>query len=164
MSALRAAIEHTEVATGLSFEALVERFEQTLNHWQPATAEAFVKSKAPWAEVEKEATRVGGVHGLMIIAAINQGVLTSLSGKVKKTRLYLVGNPAIASGILDIDPRAGFYVPFRVALYDKGDAAGAYLSYDRPGSFLATLGHPELADVGAMLDAKIDNVAEAVRG
>ena len=164
MSASRAAIEHTEVSTGLSYEALVERFEQTLNHWQPATAEAFVKAKAPWAAVEKEASRVGGAYGLMIIAAINQGAVTSLSGKIKKTRLYLVGNPAIASGIIDIDARAGFYVPFRVALYGKGDEAGAYLAYDRPGSFLATLGRPELAEVGASLDAKIDRVAEAMRG
>jgi hypothetical protein len=47
----------------------------------------------------------------MIIETINQGVVTSLSGRPKHCRLYLVGNPAIASRILDIDPRGAFYVP-----------------------------------------------------
>lgn len=164
MSASRAAIEHTEVATGLAYETLVERFERTLGRWEPATAEALVKSKASWAEVEQAAGRVGGALGLMIIAVIDQGALTSLSGKIKKVRLYLVGNPTIASRIMDIDPRAAFYVPFRVALYDKGDAAGAYIAYDRPSSFLGALGRPEFAEFGVLLDGKIDKVAEAVRG
>ena len=163
MSGSSAVIEHTEVATGLSYEALVERFEQTLDRWQPSKAEAFVKSRAAWAEVQAEASRVGGARGLMIIDKADQGALTSLSGRTKKCRMYLVGNPVIASGILDIDPRAAFYVPFRVSLYDNGDQDGARIAYDRPSSFLAALGRPELTEIGTLLDGKIDDVAKAMR-
>jgi hypothetical protein len=56
--------------------------------------------------VEKELERLGGTHGLMIVASANQGAITSLSGKLKRCMLYLVGNPVIADKIIAIDIRA----------------------------------------------------------
>ena len=88
---------------------------------------------------------------------------TSLSGREKRCSLYLVGNPVIADRIISIDLRASFYVPFRVCLYDDGGPDGAVISYDRPSSFLAALGNPELTEFGALLDRKIDDVATALR-
>src|SRR4029078_11307963 len=104
---------------------------------------SLVQRHAPWADVQAEASRAGGARGLIIIRSINQGVVTSLSGRAKNCRLYLVGNPVIASGIFDIDPRGAFYVPFRVCLYDDGGAAGAHIAYARPSSVRAARGHPE---------------------
>ena len=121
-----------------------------------------MQRQAPWDAVKAEADRAGGARGLMIIACINQGVVTSLSGRRKDCRLYLVGNPVIASRILDIDPRGAFYVPFRVCLYDDGGPAGAGICYDRPSSFLAALDHPGLAEIGTLLDDKIDSVVRAL--
>jgi len=97
-----ATIEHTDVATGLAYAVLIEAFEQEVGRWDAATAQSLVQRKAPWSDVEAAASRAGGARGLMIIEAINQGVVTSLSGRPKLCRLYLVGNPAIASGILDV--------------------------------------------------------------
>jgi hypothetical protein len=159
-----ATIEHTDVATGLPYAALVEAFEKQVGRWDAATAESLVQRNAPWSVVEAEASRAGGARGLMIIETINQGVVTSLSGQPKHCRLYLVGNPAIASRILDVDPRGVFYVPFRVSLYDDGGPAGAHIAYDRPSSFLAALGQAELAAIGAQLDEKIDGVTRALCG
>jgi len=51
-----------------------------------------------------------------------------------------------------------------VCLYDGGGPNGAVISYDRPSSFLAALGKPELTKFGALLDRKIDDVAAALRG
>lgn len=155
-------IEHTDVPTGLPYAELVEVFERELGRWEGSTAESLVQRRASWDEVQAKVAGIAGARGLMILAALDQGALTSLSGHVKYCRLYLVGNPVIASGILDVDPHGAFYVPFRVGIYDNGDPAGAHICYDRPSSFLAALGHPELADVGASLDAKIDGVVRAV--
>jgi uncharacterized protein (DUF302 family) len=74
-----------------------------------------------------------------------------------------VGNPVIADQIISIDLRSSFYVPFRVCLYDDGASDGAVISYDRPSSFLAALGKPELTKFGALLDGKIDDVVVALR-
>jgi uncharacterized protein (DUF302 family) len=162
LTARTATIEHTEVSTGLSYAALVAAFEHELGRWDPSTAQSLVQRKASWNEVEAEASRAGGARGLMIIESIDQGVVTSLSGRAKYCRLYLVGNPVIASQILDIDPRGAFYVPFRVCLYGEDGPASAGMNYDRPSSFLAALGHAGLAEIGLRLDAKIDDVVATI--
>lgn len=156
-------IQGTTVATGRSYEELVRAFERELGHHDPETALHLVERKAAWSEVEREIARTAGPHGLMIFTRIDQGRLTSLSGREKRCSLYLVGNPVIANEIISIDLRGSYYVPFRVALYDDGGSEGAVMRYDRPSSFLATLGRPELAEIGASLDRKIDAVAAAVR-
>jgi uncharacterized protein (DUF302 family) len=99
----------------------------------------------------------------MVIARADLGTVASLSGREKRCSLYLVGNPVIANQIISIDLRGSFYVPFRVALSHDGDPRGATIAYDRPSSFLATLGRPELAPIAQSLDRKIDEVAAAVR-
>ena len=106
---------------------------------------------------------MAGRHGLMIIFRANQGAITSLSGRAKRCSLYIVGNPVIANRIFELDLRASLYVPFRVCLYDDGGPAGATISYDRPSSFLAGLGRPELGEIGTLLDRKIDGVVAALR-
>jgi uncharacterized protein (DUF302 family) len=156
------AIEHTDVRTGLSYPALIAAFEHELGRWDAAVAQSLVKRAASWSDVKAEADRAGGARGLMIIESIDQGAVTSLSGHKKNCRVYMVGNPAIAAGILDVDPRGAFYVPFRVCLYDDGHPDGAGIYFDRPSSFLAALRHPELSDIGKLLDEKIDAVARTL--
>lgn len=156
-------IQHTSVDTGLSYGALVQAFERELGHLDPATTQRLVERKAAWSEVEREIGEVGGSLGLMIIARLDLGKVASLSDREKRCSLYLVGNPVIANQIISIDIRGGFYVPFRVVLYDDANGRGAVIGYDRPSSFLATLGRPELAEIAASLDHKIDAVAAAVR-
>jgi uncharacterized protein (DUF302 family) len=157
----KAAIEHVTVPMRLPYDRLVSAFEAELGHLDPAVTKALVERRASWSEVEKEIERIGGVHGLMIIASANQGVVTSLSGKMKRCMLYLIGNPVIAK-IIAIDIRASFYVPFRVAIFDSGKD-GAIISYDRPSSFLAALGRPELKEFGILLDQKIGGLIGALR-
>lgn len=154
-------IQRTHVATGLSYDASVRAFERELGHLDPAVSQRLVDTKAAWSEVEREIGRMAGPHGLMIIGRVDLGHITSLSGREKRCSLYLVGNPVIANQIISIDLRGSFYVPFRVALYDDGDPEGTVIAYDRPSSFLATLGRPELAEIAQSLDRKIDAVATA---
>jgi len=156
-------IERAIVSTGLTYDALVGAFERELGRWDASAGERLLKQTAPWSEVEREVARVAGPRGLMIFCRVDQGEITSLSGDVKRCSLYLVGNPVIANQIISIDRRGSFYVPFRVCLYDDGGADGARIMYDRPSSFLGTLGRPELKEVGALLDGKIDALARALR-
>ena len=158
----RTVIERTLVPTRLAYPALVEAFECELGHWEAAIGNRLVAEKAPWSEVEDEVARMAGPRGLLVMARLDQGEITSLDGTGKRCSLYLVGNPVIANQILNIDPRGSLYVPFRVCLLDTGDAGGASLLYDRPSSFLAALGHPELTEIGTRLDGKIDGVARAL--
>ena len=101
---------------------------------------------------------MAGPRGLMIIYRADQGAITSLAGTLRRSSLYIVGNPVIANEIIGIDLRASFYVPFRVCVYDDGAPGGAVIAYDRPSSFLEGLRRPELRVFGDLLDRKIDDL------
>jgi uncharacterized protein (DUF302 family) len=151
-------VTHVSVSTGLGYDQLIEAFERSLGHWDPVSGEALWREAANWPKVEAAVAKAGEPFGLMVMAKIDQGRLTSLSGKVKHCSLYLVGNPVVANQIIDIDLRGSFHVPFRVALQHDDDANDGIISYDLPSSFLATLGRPELTPIGKSLDEKMDKV------
>ena len=94
-----AAVSRTTVTTGLGYQALIAAFEGELGRWDATAGGQLLARKAPWSEVEREVSRMAGPRGLMIIAAVDQGSVTSLSGVQKRCALYLVGNPVIANGI-----------------------------------------------------------------
>jgi hypothetical protein len=106
--------------------------------------------------------RMAGPSGLMLFSKIDQGAIASLSGAPVRCRLYLVGNPAIATRIVRIDVRGSLYVPFRVDLFESDEQSGAILSFDRPSSFLGALGRPELNAIGRQLDEKMDGVVQNI--
>ena len=162
MPAVTTNIERSTVATGLTYAALLAAFERELGRFEPAAGVRLVQARTPWSEFEREVERVAGPHGLMILGHVDQGAVVSLAGRAIRCSLYLVGNPVIAARILQIDVRASLYVPFRVCLYHDGGADAACIAFDRPSSFLAALERPELADVGRLLDQKIDGVVAAV--
>ncbi len=157
-----ARIERSVVATGLTYPALIGAFERELGRWDAGAASRLVGRGATWSEVEREVERLAGPHGLMIFLRVDQGLVVSLAGTARQCSLYLVGNPIIAQRILSVDVRACLYVPFRVSIYDDGGPEGACIAYDRPSSFLAALGCPELTEFGVLLDRKMEGVLAAV--
>jgi hypothetical protein len=52
-------IHHCEVATGRTYEALVEAFERELGYLDPVIGTRLLEQKASWSEVERR----GGPHG-----------------------------------------------------------------------------------------------------
>ena len=151
-------VAHINLNTGLDYHQLIQAFERLVGHWDPTLGASLWKEAASWPKVEATVAKAGEPFGLMVMAKIDQGRLTSLSGKVKHCSLYLVGNPVIANQIIEIDLRGSFYVPFRVAIHSDDDANDGIISYDLPSSFLAALGRPELAAIGKALDEKMDKV------
>ena len=143
-------IAHVNVATGLPYDRLIEAFERSLGRWDPVAGEPLWKQRASWPEVEAAIAKMAEPFGLMVFAKIDQGRITSLSGKSKMCSLY--------NQIIEIDLRGSFYVPFRVAVHDDGGPNGGTISYDRPSAFLAALTRPELDAIGKSLDEKLDRV------
>jgi len=155
-------ILHVSVATGLPYDRLVEAFEGSLGKWDPIAGKPLWEQKAIWPDVEAAIAKMAEPFGLMVLAKVDQGRVTSLSGKSKMCSLYLVGNPVIANRIIEIDLRGSFYVPFRVAVHDDGGPNGGMIEYDRPSSFLAALNRPELDAIGKSLDEKLDRVISSL--
>jgi uncharacterized protein (DUF302 family) len=155
-------ISHVDVATGLAYDQLIPAFEASLGKWDAVAGASLWEKKANWPEVETAVAKMTEPFGLMVMVKLDQGRITSLSGREKKCSLYIVGNPVIANQILDIDPRGSFYVPFRIAVHDDGGPNGGVVSYDRPSSFLAALDRRELDAIGKLLDEKLDRVISSL--
>jgi hypothetical protein len=66
-------IECRTLATGLSYERLVELFERELGRLHPEVSAGLLRRQAPWIDVEQEIARVGGTRGLTIIQSVDQG-------------------------------------------------------------------------------------------
>jgi uncharacterized protein (DUF302 family) len=147
----------TVVETPLAYADLCTRFEAAIGHLDMAKAEQLVARFVPWPEVEAAMGDMAGDSGLMLFTVFDQGSVASLAGDPVRCRLYIVGNPAVASRIVRIDARGALYVPFRVAVYAASGADGAAIAFDRPSSLLAGLGRRELDEVGQMLDREIDS-------
>jgi uncharacterized protein (DUF302 family) len=155
----------TVVETPFAYEELCARFEAAIGRLEPAAVKQLEVRAALWAEVEDAMREMAGESGLMQFAVFDHGAVASLAGSSIRCRLYLVGNPAIAARIVRIDERGALYVPFRVAVYVAAGADGATITFDRPSSLLAGLGRPELNEIGALLDQKIDGaVVKATSG
>ena len=155
----------TIVQTPFAYANLCERFEAAVGRLDAAATRQLEARAASWPEVEAAMGAMAGESGLMQFAVFNQGAVASLAGPPIRCRLYLVGNPAIAARIVRIDERGALYVPFRVAVYAAPREVGATIAFDRPSSLLASLGRPELDDIGRMLDREIDSaVLKATSG
>ena len=102
--------------------------------------------------------RTVGPTGFVALARVDQGALLRLSGDPVQATLYLVGNPVIARKILAVEPAAGLYAPFRVAVYR--DAVGAHVAYDQPSSVFASFSSHAIDAIARELDEKIRTSAE----
>lgn len=152
-----AAHQKTIVETRFVYEDLCSRFEAAIGRLDAPAIRRMKATSAPWGEIEATIRAMAGGSGLMRFAVFDQGAVASLAGSRICCRLYLVGNPVIASRIVRIDERGALYVPFRVTVYASPPEAGATIAFDRPSSLLAGLRRPELVEIGALLDREIDN-------
>jgi uncharacterized protein (DUF302 family) len=152
-----AAHQKTTVETQFVYEDLCSRFEAAIGRLDAPAIRRMEATGAPWREIKATICAMAGESGLMQFAVFDQGAVASLAGSQICCRLYLVGNPVIASRIVRIDARGALYVPFRVTVYASPPGAGATIAFDRPSSLLAGLSQPELDEIGALLDQEIDN-------
>jgi hypothetical protein len=82
-------IAHVNVATGLPYDRLIEAFERSLGRWDPVAGEPLWKQRANWPAVEAAIAKMAEPFGLMVFAKIDQGRITSLSGKSKMCSIWL---------------------------------------------------------------------------
>ncbi len=144
--------------SAVDFEETRRRFDEQVPLLDPLLTLRLVLDRATWRDVEALVDRTVGPTGFVALARLDQGALFSLCGDPVQATLYLVGNPVIARKILAVEPTAGLYAPFRVAVYR--DTLGAHVAYDQPSSVFASLGAHTIDGIARELDEKIRNSAE----
>ena len=144
--------------SAIDFEETRRRFDEQVPLLDPLLILRLVLDQSTWRDVEALVDRTVGPTGFVALARVDQGVLFRLSGDPVQATLYLVGNPVIAREILAVEPAAGLYAPFRVAVYR--DALGAHVAYDQPSSVFASFGSDAIDAIARELDEEIRNSAE----
>ena len=142
----------------VDFEESRRRLDEQVPLLDPLLILRLVLDQATWRDVEALMDRTAGPTGFVALARLDQGALFRLSGHPIQATLYLVGNPVIAREILAVEPAAGLYAPFRVAVY-RG-ALSAHVAYDQPSSIFASCGSNAIDAIARELDEKIRSSAE----
>lgn len=97
--------------------------------------------------------------GMMIMATVDQGNMLSMTGLKLRATLFLVGNPMVGKKLFEQNHAVGLYVPVRVFVYEGTDGK-TYLSYDKPSALLGQFNNEEINKTAAMLDQKLDGLAQ----
>lgn len=100
-----------------------------------------------------------GQGGMMVMASVDQGNMLSMTGLKLKATLFLVGNPTVGKQLFEQDHGVGLYVPIRVFVTEEKDGQ-VYLAYEKPSTQLEQFHNPEIDKIAAMLDQKLQNLAQ----
>jgi uncharacterized protein (DUF302 family) len=120
--------------------------------------QAGVRGTSP-AEVSRRLDALADKEGLMILGESDVGRRQSyLLGKTVRSKLYMIGNPLIASRMIALDPAASLYVPLRVLVYEDGEGV-THVAYDRPSGLLDTLENNAISEIARSLDGKLHDLA-----
>jgi hypothetical protein len=139
-----------EVAEG--FEDFRARYEEAVPTLDPAFIPGFVEREAAWDEVVA-ATEASAPHGFLIYWSLDMRLM-ALAGDEGSCVTYLMGNHTIAERMYRHDQAAMLYVPLRTAICAAVDGPTRFL-IDQPSTALASVGIPEISEVGHELDQKL---------
>ncbi|KAI0034363.1 hypothetical protein K488DRAFT_45618 [Vararia minispora EC-137] len=88
------------------------------------------------------------------------------SSNIPELRVYTIGNPLIAQGIMRHEPLAGMYVPLRLMIMGKSadPNRGTIVVYDLPSSLIAGHDRGALRHAAEGLDRMLEELAQKITG
>jgi uncharacterized protein (DUF302 family) len=136
------------------------RYEEAVPDLPLETVKDMVKRRAPWSEM-LEFIDISSPYGFLIYFRNDVHPVMQLAGDHQDCVSYLMGNHTIAERMFRYDPRAMLYAPLRTLIWEDADG-GAWFTADQPSTQFASLGIPEVAEVGAELDRRLANLLEGL--
>ena len=121
---------------------------------------ALLRAGAPWPEMEK-LIQSSAPHGFLFYSKNDAHPLMHAAGDDADCLWYLMGNHVLAERMFRHDPRALLYAPLRTVIWED-PTGGAWFSVDQPSTHFASLGNPEVAEVGVQLDRKLADLLQAL--
>ncbi|WP_431218870.1 DUF302 domain-containing protein [Leifsonia xyli] len=141
----------------LTFDSLVERFEELVPMYPRQGFTDLIARGAPWSEIVDFAESYSEL-GLLTYWHDSVTEMMSLAGNTAKCAFYFVGNFPVAERMYRHDPRVMNYAPLRMTVTET--AGVVTFTTDQPSSSFASFGDPAISAVGAGVDHK---VAELLR-
>ncbi len=109
-----------------------------------------------WPEMQKRLATFVGPSGFSLFQTIDHGTaLSALTGRAVRAVTYVFGNALIALEMTRHVAMCGLYVPLRLFVQEL-EPRRVQALHDVPSAALGQFGLPEVADVAASLDAKVE--------
>lgn len=114
-----------------------------------------------WDEVRKDIEQVAP-YGFVRYFTIDPSPVFAIAGHKARSVIYLMGNQATAETMYRHDPGVLLYAPLRLCLYEDLNGQ-AHLSVDQPSDQFGSLGYPDIAATGKLLDKKLAALLTGLR-
>ena len=105
---------------------------------------------------------IAGASDFMRFFTADHGAILRLQGQPADAIRFLIGHPMIASQMTKRAIGSALYAP--LSLLIASDDSGTRLEFDRPSTFFAQFGDPEISQVALDLDNKFAALIHAVAG
>lgn len=115
---------------------------------------AFLARFSLRERLRRHLERAAGDTGLMILGSVRHDAVIGALGGPRQARLFLIGNPLTALGLLRVHSEAGVYAPLRV-MFHGGAPGTTVVTYDAPSSLLDSFNHPLFSATGRELDGRL---------
>jgi uncharacterized protein (DUF302 family) len=115
------------------------------------------------AALELYLQRLAGDLGLMILGSVQHGQVLGLLGGPKRAAMFLIGNPLVALGMMQVHAEAGVYAPLRV-MFTESEPGRTRMTYDRPSRLFGQWPEAVFNSTGSMLDEKLERLVRLLRG
>jgi uncharacterized protein (DUF302 family) len=155
-------VAHVRVCSPKPFDEVVRAFERQLGRFDPEVYRALAAG-GDTEKVRAGIEAMAGPSGFMLFGTNDHGALLRLVGRQRKAVQYVVGHPLFAIRMTQHDVRASLYAPLRVLIYEDEEGQ-TVLEYDTSSSIFGQFGKPEIAEVAAMLDRKMEALVATAIG
>lgn len=155
------AVRHVSIAMATTCSETCARLESRLGRIDYGAFTTLLRDGASAMAVRDHIQGTAGPLGLMILNAIDHGVLLGLAGKIARAKQYVVGNPLFALQMTEKDIRAGLYAPLRIYIREDGTDKSV-IEYDFPSTLFGQFQNAEVDRVAMMLDQKLEAAIDYV--
>jgi hypothetical protein len=153
-------VQRLVVPVAMPFDTFRARYEAAVPEVDLERLNALVAAGATWESVLATAAE-NAPHRLMRYWSFDVAAVMGLAGHPAPCVEYLMGNHTIAERMYRYEPVTMLYAPLRTMIYETADGAG-WFAIDRPSTSFASLGLPEIAEVGLEIDRLVAELLETL--
>ncbi|WP_261558936.1 hypothetical protein [Frankia tisae] len=158
VSTVRYEVHRLSVATDLSYDETVRRYEQAVPALDEARFAALAAGEPTWDDV-RVATAPNAPHGFLRYWRGEFTWMFRAAGDEGRCVEYLMGNHVIAERMFRHDPGVLLHAPLRTTIHT--DRAGTtWFSVDQPSTHFRSYGSRAITIVGIELDLKLAALLE----
>lgn len=153
-------VRRVALETTAPFDALRRGFEEAVPVLDLDGLERRAREGWSWEALQREAGR-DAAYGLSRFWTHDPSALLHLAGNEAPSRTYLVGSLAMAARVFRIEPGAMLHAPLRIELH-VNRSGSTVLTFDQPGSQLASYGLNKVTQAGYELDRLLGDLLEGL--